>query len=221
MANCDKQSVNGDLALVAIGIGYAYAAQLILTEQRGYAAAEHKLDIIARFERFHELCLAAECISAVDKIYLGAGIAQKQRILQCRVSAAVDGDLPALVKRTVAHGTEADAGSHKRFLAGNAKGARSCAGGNDKRFCLKSAAKIGLNALYIPVKLDRGNFVKLKLSALIERLRGELIAKLCTRHRWYAGEIFDLGRPCYLTAEGAFFYYENAFSRSQGVEGGS
>ena len=57
--------------------------------------------------------------------------------------------------------------------------------------------------------------------ALIERLRGELIAKLCTRHRWYAGEIFDLGRPCYLTAEGAFFYYENAFSRSQGVEGGS
>ena len=89
------------------------------------------------------------------------------------------------------------------------------------RFCLKRAAKIGLNALYIPVKLDRGNFVKLKLSALIERLCGELIAKLGTRYGRYTGKIFDLGRPCDLTAEGAFFYYENAFSRSQGVEGGS
>ena len=66
----DEKSVNGDLSLVAFGIGNSYAAQLVLPEQRGYAAAEHKLDVIPRSQCFDKLCFAAECISAMDKIYL-------------------------------------------------------------------------------------------------------------------------------------------------------
>ena len=112
MTYCDKQSVYGKLALSALVIGDPDTTQLVLSEKLGYAAIQHKLDIISCPERLNELCLAAEGISAVYKVDLRSCVAQEHRILQGGVSAAVYGDGPALIKRTVANRAEADSGAH-------------------------------------------------------------------------------------------------------------
>ena len=157
----------------------------------------------------------------MDKIHLAAGVGKEHCVLKRRVSAAVHGNGATLVKRTVTHGAEANSGADKLRLTFNAEHTGSCAGGYDDGLCLKLAAELGLDPLYAAVKLYLGGLVKLHLSPLIHDLLHEPVGKLRAGDRLYRREVFHLGRPCYLTAEGTFFDYHCGFARSQGIEGGS
>ena len=221
MADRDKKAVNCDIALISVLIGHGDAGKLAITVQGGYAAIEHELDIVLGFERLDELCFTAEGVSAVDKIHPAACVGKEHCVLKRGVSAAVHGNGTTLVKRTVTHSAEANACADKLLLTLNTEHAGFRAGGDDYGLCLKLAAKLGLYTLYTAVKLDLGDLVELHLRTLVHDLLHKPVGKLGAGDRLYRREVFHLGRPCYLPAEGAFFDYHCGFARSQGIEGGS
>ena len=220
MADGNKKTVDGDIAACAVFISDRYAAKLIFTVQSRYRAFQHEFNIILAAERLHELRLTAEGRPAVDEIYLRAGIAQKHRVLQRGVAAAADRDRPVFIKRAVAYRAEANTVSDKLLLPLKPKHSGLRADGDNEGLCLELAAEVRFYALYIAVKLRGYDLVELKLRALGLGLSHEPVAELSSGDGRYRGVIFNLGRPCDLPAEGAFFYHKDGFSRPQGVEGG-
>ena len=197
------------------------AGELVAAQQLRNGGAEHEFHVFALFKRLDELLLAAEGVAPVDQIDPAAFLAQQQRVLQGAVAAAVDGHVLARVEGPVAHSAEAHAVSDQLRLAFKTEHPGLRADGGDERAALEDRAGVAGDGLD-PVGPDRnhGDLVELDLRALLHGLFQQPVAELCAADGHEAGEVFNLGAPGDLAAEGVLLDHEHGFARAPGVGGG-
>ena len=197
------------------------ARKLSVAEKCRDTCVHHERHILPLFERLNQALLAPEIGAAVDEGDVGAGLAQKQRVLQSRVAAAADGHILTRKEGPVAHGAIADAGAHKLLLAFHPEHAGLCTHGDNQSPALKLRTRLtrdGLDAVCL--RAHGHGLVQLHLGALLHGLLEQLVAELGAGDGEKAGEVFDPGAPGDLPAEGVFLDDQHALSRAPGIGGG-